>query len=317
MAWTRVDDDFLGHPKTTRAAKLLGRFGLGRVLVVWHQGQSHANRYLTDGVLSEEVVSRFHDDPRPVEVAEALVSSGLWERAEGGFTIHDFLEYNPSRQTVMEKREEDRRRKSGRIPPGIQTESARNPTGIQTESAGNPSGLRELSREVPENFREVSNAPRARASRHGNGNGTNTIPRGRTVPLGVRPRTDVAWPGRPPVPGTLHLEFISKLGGDQEQADRDLSAWYPVVAEHYANEPIGDDDFRFWRARFREWIGTTVPSAGTGKRPAEQYLPPEDETDWFAECQTLHAGECNGRLGHQTRMSVDADRVARAAGGAR
>ena len=46
-----------------------------------------------------------------------------------------------------------------------------------------------------------------------------------------------------------------------------LLAWYPVAAAPYEDRPIGDDDWRFWRARFREWQGTTakpvLPGAAT------------------------------------------------------
>jgi uncharacterized protein YdaU (DUF1376 family) len=79
-------------------------------------------------------------------------------------------------------------------------------------------------------------------------------------PLGYRSRIDVAWPGRVPVPGSLHAEFRDKLGGDPAAAEAKLRAWYPIAAEPYANQPIGDDDYGFWRARFREWVGTTVRS---------------------------------------------------------
>lgn len=77
-------------------------------------------------------------------------------------------------------------------------------------------------------------------------------------PLAYKPRIDVAWPGKPPVPGILHAEFRSKLAGDPNAADARLRAWYPVAAAEWADRDIGDDDFVFWKARFREWIGTTV-----------------------------------------------------------
>lgn len=78
-----------------------------------------------------------------------------------------------------------------------------------------------------------------------------------TKPLAYKPRIDVAWPGRPPVPSSLHAEFVSKLGGAEDDARQKLFAWYPIAAAPYDNQPIGDDDFTFWRARFREWVGTT------------------------------------------------------------
>jgi len=94
-------------------------------------------------------------------------------------------------------------------------------------------------------------------------------PPGRSAkPLSYRPRIDVAWPGRPPVPGALHAEFRDKLGGDPGEADAALRAWYPIAAAPYDDQPIGDDDFGFWRARFREWVGTTVTPRPARVTPA-------------------------------------------------
>jgi hypothetical protein len=90
-----------------------------------------------------------------------------------------------------------------------------------------------------------------------------------TKPLAYRHRIDVAWPGRPPVPGGLHAEFVSKLGGDPEDAYQKLHDWYPMAAKAWDNKPIGDDDWTFWRARFREWVGTTkVPTTRTSGNKA-------------------------------------------------
>jgi len=85
----------------------------------------------------------------------------------------------------------------------------------------------------------------------------------RPKPLAYRPRIDVAWPGRPPVPGSLHAEFRDKLGGDPETAEARLSAWYPIAAAPFEAQPIGDDDWKFWRLRFREWVGTTAKPVST------------------------------------------------------
>ena len=84
-----------------------------------------------------------------------------------------------------------------------------------------------------------------------------SAPAARLKPLAYKPRIDVAWPGRPPVPSALHAEFVSKLGGDATAAAAKLHAWYPTAAAPYEDQPIGDDDWTFWRARFREWVGTT------------------------------------------------------------
>lgn len=325
MAWTRVDDNFLGHAKTVRAAEILGRFGLGRVLVVWHQGQAHANRYLTDGFLSRDVVKRFHDDPQPLTVAAALVSARLWEEAEGGYCIHDYLDYNPSRDTVLGKRAKDLQRKQGRpesdpdgssIPPTFHADSARKHHGITNgappDSTDIPLTFHADSEAVPQTFRADSTAlarapgrarpvPRSQV-RHGHD--TVTSPGGRRAPLGARGRIDIAWPGRPPVPGRLHLDFIEKLGGDSNAAEEELRAWYPVVAAAFEGQPIGDDDFKFWRARFAEWVGTTVnPGHGREDATLARKLGPTYADDWFTDCH--HDPKCETGPMHRMRLSID------------
>lgn len=43
----------------------------------------------------------------------------------------------------------------------------------------------------------------------------------------------------------------------------------------------------------------------------EPVLTPRAEgEDWFAECQRLHAGLCNGRAGHATQLLIDKHREA-------
>jgi hypothetical protein len=73
--------------------------------------------------------------------------------------------------------------------------------------------------------------------------------------------------GRVCVPAVLHREFLRKLGGDEGQADQALRAFYLAVNEEWttgpgADEPIGDDNFAFWRARFHERWGSTVKARG-------------------------------------------------------
>lgn len=107
-------------------------------------------------------------------------------------------------------------------------------------------------------------------------------------PLAYKPRLDVAWPGRPPVPGSLHAELRDKLGGDPDQADARLRAWYPTAAAPYDGQPIGDNDFAFWRHRFREWVGSTRQPDRARAAPA-----PVVSDDW---CD--HEPRCSSREWH-------------------
>lgn len=133
-------------------------------------------------------------------------------------------------------------------------------------------------------------------------------PPARAKPLSYRPRIDVAWPGRPPVPGTLHAEFRDKLGGDPDEADARLRAWYPEAAAPYADQPIGDDDFRFWRARFAEWVGTTVR--------AVPRVTPADTAGYGTTCPhdppCRRTTECVARIIDEARQERQAQEAATA-----
>jgi hypothetical protein len=112
-------------------------------------------------------------------------------------------------------------------------------------------------------------------------------------PLAYKPRIDMAWPGRPPVPSALHAEFITKLGGDPEEARTRLLAWYPQAAAPYEDQAIGDDDFAFWRHRFREWVGTTRQMGRSRASPV-----PTGYDEW---CH--HEPRCASREWHAMRLT--------------
>lgn len=94
MTWIRVDDHFAEHPKVLA----LGRDRLAG-LGLWTVGACYAGRYLTDGFVPSDVLP-----PGTQRLQELLVRVGLWDRARGGYVMHDFLEYNPTREKVLEGR---------------------------------------------------------------------------------------------------------------------------------------------------------------------------------------------------------------------
>ena len=74
-----------------------------------------------------------------------------------------------------------------------------------------------------------------------------------------------AWcDGRCHVPRALHVEF-QRLAPESFE----LEAWYAEVDLAFAEHPIGDDMFDFWRARWREKWGTTRKTEAV-LRAAEQ-----------------------------------------------
>lgn len=81
---------------------------------LWITGLVYCARNLTDGAISElalRFVGANSQIDRPKTVAKQLVSAGLWEPNGDGWMIHDYLEYNPSRAEIAERRELARERK--------------------------------------------------------------------------------------------------------------------------------------------------------------------------------------------------------------
>lgn len=96
MPWARFDDHMPNHRKIrplTDAA-----FRLWVSAVCW----CNANR--TDGIVFCQDLTYVSDTKRPRKAVAELVETGLWEEIDGGWRIHDFLDYNPSKSQVDAER---------------------------------------------------------------------------------------------------------------------------------------------------------------------------------------------------------------------
>lgn len=116
MPWVRLDDGYPEHPKVDRVGPLAAWLNV----CAW----AYCARNLTDGFVPEERVARLSAVPKPQQLAERLVEVNLWERTNGGFLVHDYLAYNPSREQVLKERSdtaqrvaEHRARRNGVTPP--------------------------------------------------------------------------------------------------------------------------------------------------------------------------------------------------------
>jgi hypothetical protein len=135
MSWAKVDDQLHAHRKAKLAWKRHPR-ALGLHLLAL----SYCAGHLTDGFVDVEFVEEKVPVARERDaVTKALVDAGLWAAEDGGWRIHDWLDYNPSRTDVLEKRRKDSARKSRK-------DSTRNPRGIHAESAESPNGIHTASR---------------------------------------------------------------------------------------------------------------------------------------------------------------------------
>ena len=104
MAWVKIDDQFPQHPKIIRAGPL------GMALQV--AALCYANRYLTDGFIPKDSVPlllSFNGTYPPDVLAAKLVEVGIWTQAPGGYQIHDYDKYQPTKAQVLAERERNRR----------------------------------------------------------------------------------------------------------------------------------------------------------------------------------------------------------------
>lgn len=159
MPWVRLDEQFPDHPKTVIAGPLAGWLHVCAL--------AYCNRMTTDGFIPYNQVGRLADftticiangavdDPRTVykpadayDQAERLVNVGMWEATAGGFRIHDYLDYQPSRAEIEAQRKvkADAGRKGGfrsgqarRNQPGSTTEADASP---QSKQPGSTSASR-------------------------------------------------------------------------------------------------------------------------------------------------------------------------------
>jgi len=104
MAWVRLDDTFPEHPKV---AKVGGDAAWLHVCAL-----AYCNRHTTDGHIPDVMIGRLSDRKNAEKLAGALVAIGLWDEADDGWVIHDYLDFQPSKEETDERRA--KRAESGR-----------------------------------------------------------------------------------------------------------------------------------------------------------------------------------------------------------
>lgn len=121
MTWVKIDDGITEHPKIIA----VGPIGF------WVNAQAicYCARNLTDGFIPASVARMFGlngtehigidearvkrkgkviatsgRDAHEIDWPEVMVDAGLWEETEGGYLVHDYLAYNPSKERVLKER---------------------------------------------------------------------------------------------------------------------------------------------------------------------------------------------------------------------
>jgi hypothetical protein len=107
VTWGRLDDSFYDNPKVLEALEI------DVASIALHaRAIAYAARHEKDGHLTQHAVCSLMPSPTERESAvAALVQTELWHENGQDYVIHDYLDYNPSREELVEKRRKDRERK--------------------------------------------------------------------------------------------------------------------------------------------------------------------------------------------------------------
>src|SRR5574341_1652811 len=101
MAWVRLHDGALGHPKIGGLVDLSHPFDL------WIWGLSHSQMHLTDGLIVRDLLPR-----HALKAAAELVRRRLWETHELGWKVHDYLRWNDCHEVVHKRQAQAQERKN-------------------------------------------------------------------------------------------------------------------------------------------------------------------------------------------------------------
>jgi hypothetical protein len=93
MTWVKIDDTFPDHPRVVGLTDAAFRTHVA--------GLCYSARYLTDGSIPTSALRSIGTRKAATELEEA----GIWARSDHGWLIRDYLDYNPSRADVEDKRE--------------------------------------------------------------------------------------------------------------------------------------------------------------------------------------------------------------------
>jgi len=140
MAFARTETTVLGHPKF---------MGLDPAAIgLWTMGNAYCWDQLTDGFISDDQLPRLMSwlpRKRLRVLANVLANAtahgrykhGLWERVEGGFLVHDWLEHNPPKEKLLAERKAARERmkavRSGKRSPERSAEQGTRSTARSAE----------------------------------------------------------------------------------------------------------------------------------------------------------------------------------------
>lgn len=239
---------------------------------MWACGLIYCQANLTDGFIPGHAIHSFgvraYDKPAVVKQLCARLVPGkspLWHKVRGGYQVHDYLDWNDARDKIIKERQAAKDRVD-RFRKR-QNNGARNPDGnaLQTQN---------------EHLSTTTTTGVSKEQKH-------TTGRGRVF-LGSRLK----------VSHRQHEVVCDELGVMAGHVDL-----IRLYAEWDADLAASGAEFDTL-AYIKQRAGDVAKALRKG---GPLYAEPLNESgeDWYAECQRLHDGKCNGRHGHHTQRVID------------
>jgi hypothetical protein len=153
MSWIKLDDQWMDHPKMI----LVGRDARD----MWLASVTYCSKHLTDGFFSDKLLPQLAvmagvDVAKVWQFATALVEVCLWDACDGGYMVHDYLEYNPTKEQALATREA--RKEAGRA-GGVAKASKMASKNVAKPKQNSSKSLPPPRTPIPEELREESAAP--------------------------------------------------------------------------------------------------------------------------------------------------------------
>lgn len=238
MAWIKVESSVSRNRKFVKAGPAASW--------LWVCGLAYCQEGLTDGFIPTEALD-FLGVKHARRLSLQLVLAHLWDVADGGWRVHDYLGHNKPASDV--RRLQDERRTAGAQGGKASGESRR--------AEANAKQHAEATAKQPANpaVPEISKAEQSRATE-----------RARASSLGtglLKPHGNVAFEGpRVYVPWKEHFK-LARLR-NHPKADEELQTFYARISEEWttgahAEDSPGTDMFAFWDVRYDEqWPPTAI-----------------------------------------------------------
>ena len=252
--WFKLSVNAVRHPKVKPLKDRAFRW--------WVEALSYATEYLTDGVLPSAFWKRV---PQPVRAE--FIEARLWEWDDPNFLIHDYLDYQSSRESVMRKKADA----AGRV-----ARHRARPRNAVTGTESNADSNALVTRPDTDNRDQTQNSDSREQRQQENASPPPLI----KSPASVEKRKKhCAFVGvRLEVPHGLHAELQKRHGG--ANADAELKSWYATVdAEITASgEAITPNEYKWLKAKYGKWRGAAIGDRLLVGVPARESFTDEERT---------------------------------------